>query len=150
MDAQSEPVVMWSDHRIAMRNSPIHGTGSFAAEELPAGTVLTRLQGGIVFTSADWESGRVDLDGDMYNEEKLGPDLFRATPKANQYYFNHSCEANVVEDDDLRTQTTSRDVAAGDELTIDYLYVADRWPDEPCRCGTPACRNPPASGADEG
>jgi hypothetical protein len=66
-------------------------------------------------------------DEEMYNEDRLGPARFRATPKANHFYFNQSCDANDVEDDDdERTQTTSRDVAAGDELTVDYLYTTDR------------------------
>jgi SET domain-containing protein len=142
VNVRSEPVVLWSDHRIAMRLSPIHGIGTFATEPLPAGTVLTRREGGIVYSTADWAAGRVRLAGEMYNEERIGPDLLAATPKANHYYFNHSCDPNVVEEPGSRTQRTARDVAIDEELTVDYLYVEGRWPDEPCMCGSANCRNP--------
>lgn len=95
MSQRTEPVTVWFDHRIVMRTSPIHGTGTYATEKIRAGERLMWVAGGVVYTSEDWRAGRVQLDGEMYNEDKIGDDLFVATPKALHYYVNHSCAPNL-------------------------------------------------------
>src|SRR5262245_40855037 len=87
MDHQTEPVTMWFDRRIVMRASPIHGTGVFATHAIRAGERLIWVSGGIVYTSEDWRTGKVQLAAEQYNEYQVGDDLFLATPKA-LYYLN--------------------------------------------------------------
>ncbi len=57
-------------------------------------------------------------------------------------YVNHSCEPNceTEEDEDGRIWISSiRNIAAGEELTYDYLlYEGDG--DAPCSCGSRKCR----------
>jgi SET domain-containing protein len=127
---------MWFDRRLAMRKSPIHGTGLFALEDIRAGERLMWVSGGIVYTSEDWRTGRVVLDGELYNEEQIGDDLFLATPKAMNYYVNHSCDPSML------NQIAWRDIRAGEEITTDYAYgeAGPNYLLEPCRCGTALCR----------
>ena len=126
-----------------MRESPIHGIGTFAIEPIAAGDVLTRVTGGLIVSASERATGMHGLATDLYAEDQIRPDLFRVWPKFIDYHFNHSCDASVVESAADGTQVALRDFAADEELTVDYLYQAGgRWPDHPCRCGSSACRNP--------
>ena len=126
-----------------MRESPIHGIGTFAIEPIAAGDVLTRVTGGLIVSAAERASGMHGLAVEVYAEDQVGPDLFRVWPKFIDYHFNHSCEPSVVESASDGTQVAVRGITAGEELTIDYLFqVGGRWPDHHCRCGSRACRNP--------
>lgn len=137
MQRKTEPVTMWFDARIVMRQSPIQGTGVFATEMIYAGETLMKISGGVVYTQDDWNSGRVQLDGTKYNESKLDDDLFVAVPKATFYYVNHSCDPNFWGDHLAR-----RDIHPGEEITTDYALFQS-FPSfslEPCLCGSPMCR----------
>jgi uncharacterized protein len=136
MSYQTEPVTMWFDRRLVMRASPIHGTGVFATEAIQAGERLMWVSGGVVYTSADWKTGKVRLDPEQYNEGQLADDLFVATPKSLYYYVNHSCGPSILND------VAWRDIEAGEEITTDYAYceAAPIYCLEPCRCGSPLCR----------
>ena len=133
MSYRSEPVTMWFDRRIVLRKSPIHGTGLYATEHIRAGERLMWIAGGIVFTTEDWQTGRIQLDGELYNEEKLDDNLFVATPKALHYYINHSCDPNLI------NSTAWRDIQAGDEITTEYGLSGESVL-ETCRCGASQCR----------
>src|SRR6266545_4909933 len=116
MEYRTEPVAMWFDWRLVMRPSPIHGIGTFATHAIRAGERLIWVSGGIVYTSEDWRTGRVQLAPEQYNEGQIGDDLFIATPKSLGYYVNHSCDPNMLD------FTAWRDIAAGEEITTDFAY----------------------------
>jgi len=136
MKFQTEPVTMWFDRRLAVRRSSIHGYGTFATEDIPAGEKLMWVSGGTVYTPEDWKSGKVQLAPEMYNESQLDDDLFVATPKSVYYYVNHSCDPAML------NFTAFRNIEAGEEITSDYIY-AYAYPSfliDPCTCGSPVCR----------
>ena len=81
MSYRSEPVTMWFDRRIVLRKSPIHGTGTFAIEDIRVGETLMWVTGGLVFSPDDWQAGTVELDPDMYNEAQLADNLVIVTLK---------------------------------------------------------------------
>jgi uncharacterized protein len=136
MEYQTEPVTMWFDRRLVMRSSPIHGVGTFTTHAIHAGERLIWVSGGIVYTSEDWRTGRVQLAPEQYNEAQIGDDLFIATPKSLYYYVNHSCDPNMLND------VAWRDIAAGEEITTDYAYgeASPNYRLEPCSCGSSICR----------
>src|SRR6266545_6085761 len=136
MEYRTEPVAMWFDWRLVMRPSPIHGIGTFATHAIRAGERLIWVSGGIVYTSEDWRTGRVQLAPEQYNEGQIGDDLFIATPKSLGYYVNHSCDPNMLD------FTAWRDIAAGEEITTDFAYctAAPDYCLEPCNCGESVCR----------
>lgn len=133
---QNQSVTMWFDHRLVMRPSPIHGTGVFATEAIRAGEQLYWISGGVVYTSEDWRSGKVQLSPEQYNEEQIGDDLFVATPKSLGYYINHSCDPTLL------NNVAWRDIRAGEEVTSDYSAgeSSPNWVLEPCACGSALCR----------
>ncbi|HYF65089.1 MAG TPA: SET domain-containing protein-lysine N-methyltransferase [Herpetosiphonaceae bacterium] len=132
------PEHSWFDPRLEKRESPIHGSGVYATAPIKAGELLQRV-GGIVFTSAEQASVQARIDpARAYNEGKLDDDLFIVEPIDDgfNYFFNPSCDPNFWGD------TARRDIAAGEEITMDYAVEFDD-PDyllEPCRCGTALCR----------
>jgi uncharacterized protein len=136
MEHQTQPVTMWFDHRIVMRSSPIHGIGTFASHTIHAGERLIWVSGGIVYTSEDWRTGKVQLAAEQYNETQIDDDLFIATPKSLYYYINHSCNPNMLND------VAWRDIEAGEEITTDYAYCegSPNYGFEPCKCGSSLCR----------
>jgi hypothetical protein len=128
---------MWFDRRLVMRKSPVHGIGTFATHPIRAGETLFWVSGGIVYTTEDWRTGRVQLEGEMYNEAQIGDDLFVATPKSLYYYVNHSCDPNML------NHVAWRDIQAGEEITTDYAYgeASPSYRLEPCLCGSSLCRD---------
>lgn len=65
-------------------------------------------------------------------------------------FANHSCDANAkflagrcgMNNRILFVETTG-DIAAGEEITLDYGPQWFNDPEQPCRCGAKKCRNPP-------
>lgn len=137
MQYKTESVSLWFDARIVLRQSPIHGIGVFATDTIHEGEQLMRISGGIIYTLDDWKSGRVQIEGAMYNEEKLDDDLYRAVPKSIFYYTNHSCDPNMWDDHLAR-----REIQAGEEITTDFALFQSfpQYVLEPCNCGSSLCR----------
>lgn len=59
-------------------------------------------------------------------------------------YVNHSCDPNCESDvvDGRVFYTALRDIAPGEELTVDYALEVDEGDDDPyeCHCGASNCR----------
>ena len=140
MNFQTEPITMWFDRRLVMRKSPIQGIGTFTTQDIAAGELLMIVTGGLIITTDDWKSGKIVLEGELYNEATLAPDMFIATPKVYHYYINHSCEPNAI---DVARKGTSiqyialRDIRAQEEITADYY---DATTLDRCLCNAPGCR----------
>jgi SET domain-containing protein len=106
--------------------SPIHGLGVFAVEPIPAGTVVWRFTPGF----------DLDLDPAILDAQ---PPHFRAVmlhygyldPRLSRFvlcsddarFINHSDTPNLRTDlsaEPHGVDVAARDIAAGEELTIDY------------------------------
>lgn len=141
-----------------VRNSPIHGTGVFATQDIEKGVEII-YYGGKVMTNAEAEAApdaQIDtghtflftLNDDYVIEGAIGGNEAR--------FINHSCDPNcealVIEDEDgdpAKDQIvieSIRPIRAGEELTYDYGIETDeeatpdllqKWK---CRCGAKACR----------
>jgi len=136
MEYQTDHVTMWFDRRLVVRSSPIQGHGTFATHPIRAGERLMWVTGGVIYTTDDWRSGRVQLAPEQYNETQIDDDLFVATPKSLYYYVNHSCDPNMLD------HAAFRDIEAGEEITSDYA-LQQPYPAyllEPCTCGSSNCR----------
>ena len=102
--------------RVRAADSPIHGRGLFATEAIPAGSHIGRYDG-----RRTGEDGMHVLwvEGDAA-EEWVGYDGTNVLR-----FMNHSKQPNAEMDgQDLYA---GRDIAAGEEITIDY----GEWFDEP-------------------
>ncbi len=140
MNFQTQPITMWFDRRLVMRQSPIHGVGTFTIEDIAAGELLMMVTGGLVVTKDEREAGKIELEGTLYNQERLAPDVFVVTPKVFHYCINHSCEPNAIDISrrgNSRQYVAVRDIRAQEEITADYYTTTalDRF-----LCNAPGCR----------
>lgn len=135
---------VWVDERLVVRDSPIDGRGLFLDVGLPAGTVVVRL-GGRLVSSAELEAvlrgAEADPEAPYVDTVTVDDDAHLVLPPNTPAHFvNHRCDPTLwlVGPYELATR---RDVAAGEEATIDYGTVsgADGFA-MACRCGAAACR----------
>jgi uncharacterized protein len=99
------------------------------------------VKGGYVFTREQRDRVGQDLGP---SEIQITETLFigPTTPAEHEggmMHLNHSCEPNLV----LQGQivfVAMRDIAAGEELTIDYAMTDDEPYEMTCHCGSKDCR----------
>lgn len=134
---------------VEVRRSSVHGHGVFAARDLPLGSFVG-MYAGQRYTAQDastmdWDDQLTYLfglsDGSLIDGRKGGNET---------RHLNHACEPNCEaieyydEDDQLMVRIeTTRPLAAGDELFLDYALEVDESDDPsnyPCHCGLARCR----------
>jgi len=121
--------------------SAIAGRGVHAVEAIAAGEVVA-VKGGHIVDGAT-VAGLPDALKD--SAFPIAADLFLAALAPGEYdgvlmRVNHSCAPNVGIGGNVLL-VAMRDIAAGEELTIDYaLFLADPGFTMACRCRTAACR----------
>lgn len=117
--------------------SKIHGTGLFAAEPIPSGTLIWEFTPGFDRAMTDLEMRQLPLDARRY----LADYAYRSQtsgrhiiPEDNGRYFNHSDTPNTISryNGNGEAQTYAlRDIAAGEELTDNYdSFAAERYDDD--------------------
>ena len=126
--------------RTEVRPSPIEGHGLFARAAIAAGEIVA-VKGGHVLTGAQWAPlepalGAADI--------QIADDLFIAPVRQEQrhggmLYTNHSCDPNLAIQGQI-VLVAMRDIAAGDELTIDWATTDDLDYTMQCTCASPRCR----------
>jgi SET domain-containing protein len=127
----------WIDPRLELGASPIHGEGVRAREPIALGEVVI-IWGGVVMTEDDIRAGRAK----PRTAAEIGEGVFLAgehsDPDSVDDFLNHSCDSHLWFDDEV-TLSVRRELAAGDEVTVDYaLWGTDT--EFPCTCGSPVCR----------
>ena len=125
--------------RVAVLASLIQGHGVFATHVLPCGTVVLRLDDSRVVDAN--HPLRPDA-GELERHRDFLPDGTAVLMQSPERYINHSCDPNcfVYSANHERFVLAKRDLAAGEEILIDYAFNAvdgDEWE---CRCGAPNCR----------
>ena len=138
----------WFSPKIEIRESALHGRGTFATEPIAVGEVVEvwgERTGGkktVIYTTdlqavgSARHEGKVVMqwDDDLFSIEEKGAD--------DGYFLNHSCDSSLGFWDAF-TLVARREIAPGEEVTLDYaLFEADeafvgRWR---CTCGAAACR----------
>jgi uncharacterized protein len=134
----------WLHEAIDVRVSPIEGQGLFCRHGLPAGTVVARLGGRLV---SDRELERLIFDAERDRDrpyvDSIAVDDDRnllIRPGQPIHFGNHSCDPNLWHVGPF-ILATRRDIATGEELTIDYAtQTANARVRFACRCGSSQCR----------
>ncbi len=134
----------WTDPRQEFRDSPIHGVGAFARAPIQRGEIV-EIVGGVVMSEAEFQA--FCRSHQRYNAIQIAEDRHlveqpEITARRAGGSLNHSCDATLWLADEV-TLIARRDIAAGEELTIDYALFtvqADWALEHTCRCGVPVCR----------
>lgn len=126
--------------KVEKRVSAIHGRGLFAHQDIARGEIVV-VKGGYVMTRAQRDEVSLELgpaEIQITEELHIGP-ITSHQRERGMMHLNHSCEPNLG----LQGQivfVAMRDIAAGEELTIDYAMTDDEPYEMPCDCGVKACR----------
>jgi SET domain-containing protein len=124
---------------MALRESPIHRMGVYAAEPIPARRKVIEYTGERISRRETRRRG-------------MGPQTYLFTLDAywtldgsvggsGAEYINHSCEPNLrasIQKGHI-LYISKREIATGEELTVDYNFSRE-IDDVPCRCGARRCR----------
>jgi uncharacterized Zn-binding protein involved in type VI secretion len=121
--------------------SAIEGQGVHAVEVIAAGEVVA-VKGGHIVDSSAVASLPYAIRNSAF---QIAADCFLAALTQDEYNgvmmrVNHSCEPNVGLGGNVLL-VSMRDIAVGEELTIDYaLFLGDPGFAMECRCEAAACR----------
>lgn len=131
----------WIDPRLEVRPSPIHGKGMFALSPIKQGELVV-IWGGRLMNEEEVHTSKV-RPGSI---AAIGEGLYLAgldNEEDPADFMNHCCDPNVWMQDEV-TLVARLDIAAGEEITVDYaMFEADEnwvgiWE---CRCGAELCRH---------
>ena len=129
----------WYDPRAQILPSSIQGNGMIATRPIQTGETVVVI-GGTVLTTAQFQA--FTETAIRYNAVQIGEDAHLVDLPTAPGGMNHSCDSNLWMADEV-TVVARRDIAAGEELTIDYALQSGLPVDllgQPCRCASPACR----------
>lgn len=122
-----------------LRPSPIHGLGVFAAEFIPAGTIVWRFQPDFDFRVSEEsvaalpELARQKL---LHYSAKWGGGYVISADDAR--FMNHSEQANLKTLDEPDSDVAIRDIQVGEELLEDYREFDDTFEGRPIQRGIEA------------
>ncbi|MCU0590554.1 MAG: SET domain-containing protein-lysine N-methyltransferase [Desulfobacterales bacterium] len=127
---------------LVVGESAIHGKGCYAGEFIAAGAFIIEYVGELIPAEEAYRREQDPTRSGIYTfwtGDEWAIDGYREDNTAR--FINHSCAPNC----DYRIEGqhvliyAARDIAAGEELSIDYSYGADGEV-VPCACGAPECR----------
>jgi SET domain-containing protein len=141
----SEPAKeVWVHPGVVVARSGIEGDGLQAREAIAAGVVVLRLGGRLVSTTELEEliaAADAAPDNEYVDTTTVDDDRHLVLPSGTVAHFaNHSCDPNLWHDGPF-VIVARRDIAAGEELTIDY-GTSSGAPGfrMACACGSAECR----------
>lgn len=123
--------------KVVRGTSTTHGAGVFAVEPIHKGEAI------IVFTGPITDAAHTNFDD--YHLQ-IGADRYIGPSGDLDDLVNHCCEPNAGFDAASLAEAplliAKRDIAAGEEITMDYGAVIDEDDFEgfPCGCGVSSCR----------
>ena len=135
----------WVDPRQTFGASHTQGIGSFATAAISQGEVV-EIIGGTAMSDAEFRAftqTTPQFNAIQIAEDRHLVELLEIKQQRAGGSLNHSCDANLWLADEV-TLVARRDIAAGEELTVDYALftVQPDWKlDQPCRCGADVCRH---------
>ena len=133
-------VASYLSPKTGVKPSGIVGRGLYASAPLVRGEIVS-VKGGHLIDRATRERHKAVInEGDM----QIADDLFLAPLTPDEFesvmmFLNHSCEPNVGIQGQI-VFVALRDVAAGEELTLDYGTIDHAVEPMACRCGAASCR----------
>ena len=127
---------------VGVRDSSIHGKGTFASAFLESDTLILEYTGELIARKTAVERDNPDAPDYSCYILQVNDDLFIDARLVEHpaKYINHSCEPNCILSRD-KTRAfirTLRTIHPGEELTYDYEYDASE--NVRCLCEARTCR----------
>jgi uncharacterized protein len=129
--------------KIEVRTSRIEGKGLFAKEPFKKGEKFRIASGEhtwVIMTDEEFQEYIKTVQS--YDAVYLGNGNHRVSTVSREEdpsnYGNHSCNPNIAMADDA--MVALRDIAAGEELTIDYALLSPKTWSMKCNCGAKNCK----------
>jgi Proteins containing SET domain len=124
---------------LVFRKSAIHGTGAFAAREIPRETRIIEYTGERISKSESLR--RCEANNEYIFTLTETEDLDGSVDWNLARFINHSCEPNCdAEEIEGRIWiVANRDILPGQELSFNYGFDLEDFRDHPCQCGKAAC-----------
>ena len=113
-----------------IRASDIHGVGCFSVDAIKAGTIVWRLHPAVdlAFTASQIESmpKAFQIFLSQYASKDFGQDRY-VLCSDNARFINHAASPNLTHNKPVSADSifANRDIAAGEELTLNYQFVDD-------------------------
>jgi SET domain-containing protein len=143
MEATTSPYIL-------VRKSKIHGTGVYAAKDIPQGEMIIEYVGRKISKKESLALYEKQLQkhkkncgiGSVYTFELNKTwDLDGDVPENTARYINHSCSPNA------EAVSTGRkiiiqalcDIKKGEEISYNYGYNIDDYEEHLCKCGSANC-----------
>jgi SET domain-containing protein len=127
---------------VEIRDSSIHGKGTFASALLEADTLILEYTGELIDRRTAVERDRPEAPDYSWYILQVDDDIFIDARLVEHpaKYINHSCEPNCSLSRDVTRAfvRTLRTIRPGEELTYDYGYDASE--NLRCRCKARTCR----------
>lgn len=128
--------------KVKSGKSGVAGLGLFAAEKIKKDEVVLDFSIGEQKIISSKEADELYKNGFDYMIQ-IADDRFLVTVQGpdqiERGYLNHSCNPNCGIQDTLKF-VAMRDIAAGEELTIDYAIMESSDYSFECKCGNENCR----------
>ena len=130
----------WFSEKIEKRESKKHGFGQFALEPIEEGEVVM-VKGGHIFGTNTLKRLSQVLGP---TEFQIADDLFIGPVSTTEredcmLYLNHSCDPNCGIMGQI-VVVAMRDIAPGEEISIDYAMTDNEDYEMPCHCESKLCR----------
>lgn len=119
--------------QVVVKRSYIHGNGVFATRSFKKGEVVVRWQNTQEISAQKYEA--LSFEQKKYVEFQDGKIFLLGAPER---HVNHSCDPNTVPG--IFCDIACKDIAAGDEITVDYSYFYIPTGQFQCNCGLKSCR----------
>src|SRR6185295_2931653 len=134
------PNLSYISPKAVIKDSPIHGRGLFAKEDINKGEIVC-IKGGYIFdrqtlheTQALLGPAEIQIAEDLF----IGP-LSAEQREGSMIFSNHSCDPNIGVQGQI-VFVAMRDVESGEELTHDWATTDDDNYELECKCGSEICR----------
>jgi hypothetical protein len=126
--------------KAVVRHSGIAGRGLFASTAIAQEEIVCIKAGHLLTKTEFAQYAAVANDAEL----QIADGLFLAPVAEAQFedlmmFLNHSCEPNVGIQGQI-VFVAMRDIAAGEELTLDYATIDHDSEPMPCQCGAEFCR----------
>lgn len=125
-------------NKVEIRSSSIDGRGMFAKETIFPNEIVF-VKGGHILSKNDiYSSSVVNSYLQISDEYYLGA-ISAVEEEMIKLFINHSCDPNCGLHGEI-SFVAIKEIAQGEELTIDYAFVDNEIYSFECHCGSSKCR----------